>query len=338
MVSYEATHVGIFTGNINVSNITKTNFTLSNGANYSWHLLGNPFSSALKWNDGNWALNNIASNAKIWNESAESYSDIAPNGTIPMEQGFMISVNNATNSITIPAASRIISSADWYKSTLCNFITLIASEQDGSSYQESKILINTAVPKEFNFDSDSRFLAGYAPQFYSLKGDEKLSTISLPSLNSVDVIQYGFIKNQSDSYKIELSETIPGQPIYLYDIKADSVQDLSENPVYSFTSAEGDDPVRFNLYFQNLFTSLPEHNDKGAFSIYQSNGNINIVTNQTTNAEIRVSNMLGQVVIQGKTNGSLTPSINISNLPNGVYIVSLISNKKTYSKKIVVNN
>ena len=337
MVSYQLPQTKTFTGNINVGNVTMTNLSKTiGGANYSWHLLGNPFSSAIKWNDGNWALTNVAGTAKIWNGTEKSYNDIAPNGIIPSAQGFMVSVDLSNNSITIPAASRTHNNNNWLKSKEEPGFLLLASEQDGNSVQENKILINPASTIGFDFEYDSRFLPGYAPQFYSISDNEMLSTNSLPSLLNDEVIPFGFVKNQADGYKIELKASIEGQVVYLTDLKTNAIQNLSENPVYNFTSADGDDPARFNLRFSS-FTSIPETQRSATFEIYQKNGLITILTNQSVDAQIVISNMLGQVVMSGKTNGNQSSTLNTSKLQNGVYVISLTGNNMMKSKKIVIS-
>jgi hypothetical protein len=49
--------------------------------------LGNPFSSAVKWNDGNWALNNVDAIAQVWNAATASYLPIESNEMIPSMNG-----------------------------------------------------------------------------------------------------------------------------------------------------------------------------------------------------------------------------------------------------------
>ncbi len=331
MISFQDDHTGVFSGKINVAKVNKENLSLSSGANYSWHLLGNPFSSALTWGDANWALTNVAPTAKIWNGAGESYIDVDANGTIPSAQGFMIAVNNAVNSLTIPAVSRI-QGDNWYKSSEDPHITLVASEGDGASFQVSKVRINTSSTPGFDFIYDSHFLPGYAPQFYSVCDNEKLSTNCIPEITGKIAIPFGFIKNSSDSFNIELKENLPGQSVFLQDLRDDSIQNLSEIPLYKFTSNAGDDPARFMLYLQDLTLTNLE-----TFDIHQNNNDITLSTLQSVNSEIRVTNMLGQVVLRTKVNGNLLTKLDSGNLPNGIYILSMVLNNKVVSKKIALS-
>ena len=127
-----------------------------------------------------------------------------------------------------------------------------------------------------------------------------------------------------------------GTYITLEDKATGTFQKLNDNPVYSFTSDVNADVNRFALHFKNA-TSVPDPTTAESFSITLNSGIITVVTPQTVNAEILVSNMLGQLVLRGKTNGGSATVLNANTLPNGVYVVSLTGNNKVVSKKIVIN-
>lgn len=331
-VSYEAdATTKMFDGDLNNTNVTKVNLSKINAG---WHLLGNPFVSAVKWNDGtNWSLDNVAGNAKIWHETNKSYSDIAPNGIIPSAQGFMVQVESALNSITIPAASRVHNSQPFYKSGNEQLL-LVAAETEGGSTQESKIIVNSMSTVGFDFSYDSRFLAGYAPAFYSVVGDEMLSTNSLPELNSGKAIPFGFVKNAASDFTIELKESIPGRVIYLTDNKTNKVTNLSETPVYSFTSNEGDDATRFLITFGTLGINSPASTDVA--QVYAYGDVLYVSTSGKEAALVNVYNLTGQLVMQGKTGGNALSTFNASALINGVYVVTVISKQGVVSQKVVI--
>jgi hypothetical protein len=337
-ISYQLTQAGkSFTGNLNTANITKTDLSKTGTQTYTaFHLLGNPFASALRWNDGNWALSNVAGTTKTWSETSKSYSDIAANGIIPISQGFMVEVTSATNSITIPAASRVHSATAWYKSAEESArIFLVASENEGGSAQESQILVNEFATPGYDFNFDSHFLAGYAPQFYSMAGAEMLSTNTLPAIGTETLIPFGFVKNNATNFTIELKEKLEGLTYYLKDLKTNTTQNLTDNPVYTFTASPGDDAGRFELSFLDV-TSIPEAG-KENFTVYFGNGTINILSRQAGNTGIRVSNMLGQVMLRVTTNGNSHTTLSTNSLQNGVYVVSLVGNGKVVSRKVVVS-
>lgn len=336
LISYETTQTGkSFTGALNTADVTKTNLTRTGPSiSAGFHLLGNPFASAIKWNDGNWALTDVAGTAKIWNEGNKSYSDIAANGYIPSAQGFMVQVADATNSITIPLASRVHNSTNWYKSgNQTEKFFLIAAEQSGLSAQESQILVNPDATPEYDFYFDSHFLAGYAPQFYSIAGDIKLSTNTLPSLPDDAIIPFGFVKNEATQFNITMQEQISGYIVYLNDLLTGVEHNLTDQPVYSFSSAEGDDPNRFLLYFAPVSVNKPSQGN--AYGIYSYAGQV-YISNTPSNAQITLSTLTGQVVMQRNAGGSGLVTLNAASLPKGVYIVTVQGEGARVSRKVVL--
>lgn len=335
MISYEANQTKTFTGALNVSNVTRNDLSNTGGFWYTgWHLVGNPFSSAVQWNNGSWALTDVAGTCKIWNSASKSYSDIAANGIIPSAQGFMIKVADATNSITIPASARVHNSTNWYKSgNQTEKFFLIAAEQSGLSAQESQILVNPDATPEYDFDFDSHFLAGYAPQFYSIAGDINLSTNTLPSLPDDAIIPFGFVKNEATQFNITMQEQISGYIVYLNDLLTGIEHNLTDQPVYSFTSAEGDDPNRFLLYFAPVSVNKPSQGN--AYGIYSYAGQV-YISNTPSNAQITLSTLTGQVVMQRNTGGSGLVTLNAASLPKGVYIVTVQGEGARVSRKVVL--
>ncbi|MCK9453044.1 MAG: choice-of-anchor J domain-containing protein [Bacteroidales bacterium] len=335
MISYEAAKsTQTFTGALNTENITKENLSKSTDKG-GWHLLGNPFASALTWNDGtNWALSNVAGNTKIWHEANKSYKDIAANEIIPSAQGFMIQVSDASNSITIPAASRVHNAQAFYKSTNQQLL-LVAAETEGGSAQESKIIINPQASKGFDFEHDSRFLAGYAPVFYSMADDEYLSTNSIPALEEDMVIPFGFVKNDASEFTITLKESIAGSTVYLADKQTGELANLSKNPVYSFTSSAGDDAERFLLSFGAV--GIGQNTTNEGVNAYAYDNIIYIKTPLKTRSSVNVYSLGGQLVLQGKTNGNTLTTLNATVLKPGVYVVHILLNNSMISRKVVIN-
>ena len=66
LIAYDETQTDKkFTGTPNNSDITISSLSYTPDKANGWHLLGNPYPSALKWNDGNWTLTNIGGVAKF---------------------------------------------------------------------------------------------------------------------------------------------------------------------------------------------------------------------------------------------------------------------------------
>jgi hypothetical protein len=246
----------------------------------------------------------------------------------------MVQVSSGTGSLTIPTAARVHDATAWYKSGQAQELLLVATDPDGQTAQESKIRLDAASTAAFDTEFDSHFLAGYAPQFYSRVGDELISTNSLPALPAETVIPFGFVKNESSQFSIELKQNIDGYTPYLKDLKTNTVQNLAENPVYTFTSEAGDDPNRFELSFLAP-TGLDKTSTQPTLRVYATTGKINI-SGVDGKAEVLVRNMMGQVVMRNSVNGEKLYSVNSAKLPAGVYVISVVSGRQTVSEKVVV--
>ena len=334
LVSFEApTITRDFIGTMNnkdvIPSLTKTAPAYFSG----WNLLGNPFASALIWNNGTkWARNNVNGVAKIW--KAGSYIDINPDGIIPAGQGFMVQAGEqgTAPSIVIPAGSRVHSSQDLYKSSTEQLL-LVAAEAEGSLAQESKVIVNSMATESFDSEYDAYFLAGDAPKFYSVVGDENLSTNSLPSIDAGLVIPFGFEKNAASDFTITLQESLPGRIVYLTDNKSGTVTNLTETSVYSFTSNDGDDANRFSVTFGTLGINNPESAE--AILVYTYGDILYLQTPSKEAASVNVYDITGKLVMQAQTIGEIT-TLNASELSNGIYVVNVVLNNSVVSRKVSI--
>lgn len=340
LVAYQQTGTNprTFTGSLTNEDVTLTNLSKTATSKYSgFHLVGNPFSSAVDWNSGSWTKSNIDANAYVWgNGGYKSTVDPSVLGIIPSMNGFMIRVNSSTGTLIIPSNSRTHNAANWSKSTGNEMIVIKANDISEGISQSSIVRFDLRATNDFDTDFDSYFISGNAPMFYSVSSGNNLMLNTLPDIASNPIIPFTFDKNSSQNFSIELEQGITDVVITLEDLKTSISHNLTLNPVYKFTSSAGDDPARFKLHLQS-FVSIPESKSEETFSLMYSNGTISLKTFRSVDAEIKVTNMLGQVVLRGKTSGNHLTTLNASTLQNGVYVISLSGNNKVASKKIVVS-
>ena len=339
LCSYETTATKTFNGTPNTSSITWSDLTSTAGKSYQgWHLLGNPFPCALQWNptSGNgWELSHVGGTAKVWNGSGASYGDIAANGYIPSMQGFMVYVDQGTNSITIPTANREHNSTAWYKDTEMNVIRLTAHDTEGGTWQETMIRFTPDATEGFDMAYDSKFMGGYAPYLYSATAEGNLSTNVLPQLDESLVIPLNFIKNTSDHFYLEavgLDNLEPQVTVYLHDKVLANSWNLSKNPVYVFTASDADPYDRFELRFgpvgvdeaKELPTPLQAWYNKGLLHIPGLEGP----------ARVSVYNLSGQRLATG--NVSLTTDYHMElSLPTGLYVVRVVQGDGVKTAKVL---
>jgi len=340
MASYQATDTKEFKGVMNVSDVSVTGLGISNGSNQSWHLLGNPYASALAW-DGLWTTSNIAGVAKIWNEAGKAYQDLTPadvvNSVIPCGNGFMVEVSSGTGSLTIPSSKRIHSGKEFQKQGELPLIVFTARNIENPSFQQSTLVFNPLATESYDLMYDGHFLPGYAPLFYSVYNGQNLSTNSLPSIESVTSIPFSFIKNEGVVFDIEarIPDNFPAS-VFLKDKLTGADHNFSNNPVYHFTSSENDSPERFQVHFKALGTGNDLTNN--SISVFSTQQKIIVSSASALNADVRVSNLQGQVLLETAIRNQQYTELNIQGISEGIYVVTLLSKESSFSRKIVLMN
>ncbi len=325
-----------FTGPVNVEdvNIINLSFTSAAGENAGWHLLGNPFASAVEW--GGWSTTNIQGGPSVWSRNDGSYKPLTEENVIPAMNGFMIRVqNNETGALTIPANKRAHDPQGWYKKEGQNDrVVLVARDTDTGMGQYSLVMFRQSA--ETGIDpTDTYFKAGFAPSFYSIVEEEKLALNSLPEMYQGLTIPFGFEKNDAENFIIELVETIPGETLYLIDKKLDVYHHLTVDQHYAFSSEDGDDPMRFKLQFGQMDdpTGIDQVEDGPVHAWYHNN--TLFVTNPEERAEVKVFDISGRQMYRFVA-GAGEHQYQV-NLPAGVYIVHTTTQNSSQSMRIVVS-
>ena len=336
MAAYDVDQTKSFAGELNVADVPITGLPItgSTGTNRSWHLLGNPFSSALTWSDS-WTKTNIAGTAKIWKEINQSYSDLASSGAaIPATNGFMVQVNTAPGSLTIPASARVHSSQAFYKSSDQKMI-LTARNLDFGSAQESVVENNPNSTNGFDLEYDGEFLTGYAPLFFSEADNVHLSTNSLPLISSTTEIPFTFVKNEGTNFSIEaVGASTLAPEVWLMDKKTNTDHNLLLNPVYNFTATANDDPNRFVLHFGTV--SVVDIKATSEFTVWYNEGRICFSLFPTDIQNLKLMDMAGRELVNISKPTANQVLIG-SSFAKACYMVKITMPDAVVVKKIVIN-
>lgn len=345
LVAYQSAGSKTFSGTLNNGNkqvtLTQSGTPAENNS-YGYNLIGNPFSSALDWTNASWDTenNNYGGVAKIW--SGGAYIDVVtadPVGddvtVIPAMNGFFVFTSADDNLFTIPSAAQVHSANNWHKSVNSNHaIKLTVRGVNSSLLQGSSLRFNTEATNGFDLAFDSYFMAGYAPMFYSVTEGKNYSTNTLPGYDFETTIPFVFVKNEYTEFELELTNSIEGQPIFLTDNKTGIIHKLSENPVYTFTASEGDNPDRFTLHFG--VTGLSDNTALATLRAYVSHGQLTIL-GETGELNVDVLDMQGRVLERRtvQMDGSYSQPLN---LPAGVYVVRVYNGQAAKSVKVILTN
>ena len=315
---------GILNNNDVLVNLT---YTASGGKGYN--LLGNPYPSAIKWNNNgvNWNLTNVESIAKIWNECNQTYSLVFNDSIIPSNQGFFVKANAPVSGFIIPKAARINHSHCYFKSKASKMLSFNVSNFQNDCKLTSYIVFDALATPAYDLTLESTELQGssIAPRFYSvLSSGEKLSVNALPIVTTNSVVNMGFVAGVNGIYSIKLdNDNITDfYSIVLKDMKTDSTQNLLIKPVFNFMANTLDNPDRFKLY-------LNVTNTAGINSDNDIENNIKVVINDKTIVvnskdnikEAEVYNIIGQKIFSNKLINNNILTIDLKDKANGIYIL-----------------
>jgi len=331
LVANQNTSVFSFEGISNVDDVDIGGLTNTGGSHTGWHLLSNPFSSAIKFNLGSWNKVNVGGYAQVWDEAAASYKIISQNQIIPSMNGFMV-YTSGNGSLTIPADARIHSDSAWYKSDEAeNQIVLTALDYEGATAQEVIICFDKNATEDFDLNYDSYYLAGFAPQFYSQSHNHKLALNCLPEITEGLTIPLGFLKNESNDFEIVLTHSNLHELIFLFDKKTGIESNLSENS-YNFSSEVNDNPDRFLLKFGAVGMSETEHAAQINAWVYE---NMLYVQNDKEEIKADIFDIAGHLMNTTYLSGGGLQTWKLD-LPNGLYIVRLFDGVNSLTLKVVM--
>jgi subtilisin family serine protease len=332
LTSYTTPGIRTFKGFPQTAN-TYIDIPNTGGAGNGWHLLANPYPANYRWS---LSTQNIGKIAKIWDSESASYIDLYPGGIIPALTGFWVQ--------TLPGESLNYQYDQFMRTFEDGFIpgpgakSIILHVSENVYSTKQTCIIREGEPGSGGYNSyeDSRFLPGFAAQLYSVDGIEKFSTNTLPALSSGTVIPLGFVKNEANSFSlsIDVPELYPGMVVSLHDIKTGTVQNLTTNPVYNFTAAEGDDPDRFELFFGTV--GVDDNSIPADLTCYASGKTIYLKSTLPIHGEVIISSVTGKQLIRAKATGENLVTIDGSRLAAGTYLVSVVSKSGILTKKVVL--
>lgn len=281
-------------------------------------------------------------------------SDGSANNIIPAMQGFFVHVStihptDATlifnNGIRVNSLNPLFKSADLNTRPLLRLVAGFG--RSDVSGDPAVIYFNDLSTLSFDTEQDALKLMNLdtrIPNLYIISKDaKKLSIDAIPSpLDTVTRIPLG-IKTEIKgivNFKVKNLLNIPSDMnVYLEDAVNHTCQDLKLYPEYRTQLNSGVHENRFSLIFSYspLAKPLPIVEAEKFTMTPAGGGSWTVNINQTENQKqvFQMVNMQGQVLFRKEIFGSET--IDIGEPPSsGIYIISLISGKKIFSKKIVI--
>lgn len=368
-VAYDEGGTKTFTGNLNVSNITKTNFTITGTSPYAgFHLLGNPFQCSLDWSNAAWGRAGVSEVAHVWNEEAMNYLFVnSANPYIPPNQGFFVQAINSVNSITIPTAARCHHSGAFNKMSGdftsgnsrgseaafnkvsdsrvkssdageidANLLWIKVQGRNSTPWDEAMIRFDESASSGFDL-LDGHELAGseVAPQLYTALSDgEFLSVNALPLNGYPSMLPLFFRHGTDEDYRLTVLENTIQKEIWLEDKQTNNFMLLHKGSFFDFPDTiSWESSARFVLHMGPLGLQEDQEND---FQIYSYENRIYIrdLAGGANSFDYRLLNLAGRTLRKGKATGKTLNVIQISECPPGIYLVTVTGRNHTQVQKI----
>jgi hypothetical protein len=337
-----------------------------------FNLVGNPYPSPIDWNAlGGWTKTNVDnaiyffSNGTV-NQYTGTYSSyvngVSSNGiasnVIAAMQGFFIHVSNGTfpvvGLLAVNNSARNLNLTTVFldynvPQAPSPFVRLSAGFYDeGMDGDPAAFYFKAGADGAFDKDLDALKLMNThngVPNLYAIATDTaRLSIYALPDFfDSVKTVPLGLTtaKDGWISFKATDIENMPvGLYVYLSDVKTGIKQDLQNAPPYRLYLAAGEYKNRFFLNFSTKeppaggSSGIPANGPLQAYSAGGTlfvNGNLN----PGEKGEVRVFNLMGQLVLQGEISGSTYQPFQ-SNFAPGIYLVNFSAPEGIQTKKVLI--
>ncbi|MDK2910945.1 MAG: hypothetical protein PWR20_2513 [Bacteroidales bacterium] len=260
--------VGTFTGTLVNSDhyMTLSYQGTSGNLNYDgWNLLGNPFTSAIDRDLGNWDPTNVEPAVYVWNNGnyvSWNGGGTLTDGIIPLGQGFFMKATANNGTVTIPEAARVHSNQAFYKSSPVNTLRVDVSNA-ANSYTDALVIRYTeGATAQYDASFDARKLSGLAdaPEIWC-PGDVPTSLNSLPSIEANPEVWIAYKPAGNTQHTLTFSglETFEySAPVILTDMVTGSRTDLRTQPSYTFMASATDPENRFKLTFASVGIDEPQ--------------------------------------------------------------------------------
>ncbi len=333
------------TGDVSASGLTRTGTTEQNRG---YNLVGNPYPSTVDWDD----LGRTNLETTMWYRTHNGSTMLfdtynatgmvgtnnngggTVDGTIPPTQAFWVRVDTDGNTGQLD-----FENADRSHGTLTSIYKTESEEgnirltlSDGNVGDEQIILFNPAAQDGFDDYDSHKFWASNVPQLYSNVNEDTLTINGLYSPQTNPTVPLGLkIPSQGDYTLDATSITFTETPVHLEDTYLNVFQDLNSNPIYAFTSMEGNISDRFILHFSAI-TGVDEA--ESDILIYSSADQIHINRAEATQATVTVLDLSGKTILTENIN---TQSATVQlNAPMGIYLVRVETENQTTTKKLTI--
>ncbi len=327
-------------------------FTLSDlpdEDNEGWNLVGNPYPSAIDWDEVTKPAN---LSGAIWlfdptvGDNGDYKYYISGGGDantttqyIPSGQGFFVRATAGAGTLTFQNDDRTHGGQSFYKSGNENPMLVLKASGNNITTQTAIRFIAEASKEVDRLYDVHRIITNSTnvPYLYSICAGEKMAINTLPSIEGNESIPLYFEAGTKGAYRFKATEleSLPFDvPVFLEDPARQVKQDLRINPEYSFNYQKGE-PRTFIIHFKDEtdIDELPQQHLVSNCYLSQNSLHIDFAQPLTSNAQISIYNTAGQCVLQAETIQA-NNTISFQGTA-GVYFIHVRSNKQVFASKVI---
>ncbi|WP_345052338.1 carboxylesterase family protein [Hymenobacter glaciei] len=354
-----------FTGTLTSNNADfSTTLPGAVSAEGGWHLLGNPFASALNWDavpvptglDG--AMYIFVSTSRYGGNYRSYVNGVGGGSTIPLGQGFFVrSPGAAPVTLTFPTAARLTDFAAANAATVqrpaadprARLRLTLAPETTPATTDEAFIYLEAGATAGPDAHYDARKLANPSGlNLASLASGQELAINGLPLPTATTVVPLAVAVPQPGRYALAAADLLnfaPGTTLTLTDALAGTRTALAPGTRYTFALASATAPGRFALELRpGTVTATTGAQLAEQVQLYPNPavGSFRLVLPATgaTMVTARLTNTLGQVVSQRQlaapASQPLTADFDVRGLAPGVYQLHLAVGGTAVVRRVVV--
>lgn len=313
----------------------------STGLTSGWNFTGNPYVSAVDWEAAGWTKTNLVTNAySVWDGATYGTYIAGSGGTngttkyIPAAQGFFVEAS-AAGTLGVTNAVRAHDALDFWKSEANMENRLSMTISNGTIDDETVIFFYEAASTELDYSFDARkMMAESAPQAYTMLGEDKMAINAFNNTTQTNSVILGVNIPADGNYTLTASNLESfdvSVPVYLEDLVTGEKVNLRETAVYTFSAVAGT-TERFVVHFTTL-QGIGDDASASINSIYAIDKIVYVDFNDVK-GEVVIYDILGQEVKRvAAVNGINTIPVSKG---NAVYIVKVISENTTVTKKVFV--
>ncbi|VAW29657.1 hypothetical protein MNBD_BACTEROID07-1136, partial [hydrothermal vent metagenome] len=343
LVAYQTLSPKNFSGTLNNTDVS-VSLSYTSGQGNGWNLLGNPFPSAIVWNNTNWSLPaTVSGTAEVWNGRTGNYNAVMAGGIIPSTNGFFVQTSAATT-LTIPAAARVHNGTNNHKiasvTNLKETLTFKISN-DTNTYSDKSILgFRPGATEDWDIVYDAHKLFSFiktAPQIWTTTKGENFLVNYLPEVTTAYDVPLDFKAGINAVYHLTIkgADSFENISLVLEDLLTGKKIDLSNENSYDFSAAKGDDVSRFVLHINGV-TAVTSRNKTERVQVFAYGNTVYLHSQKNLNGSVLIFNTFGQEIYTGKLNRRKLQKISL-NQKTGIYFVRVKDgNRAAITRKVFI--